>query len=240
MVIKPLSAVKSTIEDQPFTLRQKDSPKATQYKTEMNVAELIENGYLKKIDDGDNVKIGHFNEGAETKRNDVKEGCTDRGDKHIDDKPSIIDTLKNKFQKKEAIEGNDQAHEQKIGFGDKLKSLFSKERANDAEEKNVENEKPYKNDREKFMDSFKVDKNGEYVESREKKNDSNTDANPEDNDQMNESRNESSKTNDFRESLKVEVDPYAHLNVKDAPQREPGGRVRGPESNHHLDDDVER
>ena len=241
MVMKPLGAVKSTIADQPFTMRQPGSPKASQYKTEMSVAELVEKGFLKKLQDGDNMKIGHFNEGTEQKRSDVHEDSGERGEKHLDKKPSLSEVIKNSFLKKEGSENHDQDGEhKKIGFSDKLKSLFAKEKLDGREAQNVENEKPEKSDREKFVDSLKVDKKGEYVESRQDKSDNKNDANDDDNDQMNESRNESSKTNDFRESLKVDVDPRAHLNVKDAPQREPGGRVPGPAKSHYFGEDAER
>ena len=237
MVMKPLGAVKSTIADQPFTMRQSGSPKASQYKTEMSVAELVEKGFLKKLQDGDNMKIGHFNESTEQKRSDVHEDSGERGEKHLDKKPSFSEAIKNSFLKKEGSENHDQDGEyKKLGFSDKVKALFAKENLNDRETKNVENEKPEKSDREKFVDSLKVNEKGEYIESRQDNSDNKNDANDDDNDQMNESRNESSKTNDFRESLKVVVDPRAHLNVKDAPQREPDGRVPGPAKSHDLDE----
>lgn len=233
MVIKPLPTVKSTIADQPFTMRYKDSPRASQYKTEMSVAQLVEKGYLKKMDEGASVKIGHFNEGE--KQKDVHETSKENGEKHVDKKISIGEAFKNRFQKNEG-------EEQKPGVFDKLKSLFHKEdvAARKEAEQSQKSENPEKSTREKFLDSIKVNKNGEYVEKKENKTDNNNDANPEENNQTNETRNDSDKTNDFRENLKVNVDPRAHLNVKETPQREPGGRVPGPANSHYFDDEAER
>ena len=242
IVMKPLGAVKSTIADQPFSMRQPDSPKASQYKTEMSVAELIAKGFLKKLDDGgDKVKIGHCsNEGAEQKRGDIHENSCERAERHLDRKSLIGDLIKNSFLKREGSERQDQGGEQKMGIADKLKALFAKEKDDTREDQNIESEKPEKSDHEKFVDSLKVDNNGEYVENRENKSDKKNDDNPDDNDQMNESRNESGKTNDFRDSLKVKVDPHAHLTIKDTSQREPGGRVPGPSNNRYFDNEAER
>lgn len=226
MVLKPLPAEKSDIADQPFTIRQPDTPIASQYKTEINVAQLVEKGYLKKLKEEDMVKIGHFNEGAEKK--DVHEASKEGGEKHLDKKMSLADIIKNGFAKKESGENHDKGEKHEMGLGDKLKALFDKEKTHESGKENEKPEKTEKSAREKFLDDIKVDKNGEYVNKRENKND-----NPDNNDQTSESTQDRSRTNEFRESLKVKVDPNAYLNVKDTFKRQPGGRVREPGDRFH-------
>lgn len=226
LVVKPLPAIKSEIADQPFTMRKPGSPRAVQYKTELSVARLVDEGYLKKLEDGDNVKLGHFNEGIEKK--DVHETSREGGEKHLDKKTSLADIIKNGFSKKESGENHDKGGEQKMGLGDKLKVLFDKEKTTEVGKESEKPEKGEKSTREKFLESIKIDKNGDYVNKRENKN-----ANSEGDNQANESLHERLKTNEFRESLKVKVDPNAHLNVKDTFKRDPGGFIRGPKTIFH-------
>ena len=115
-----------------------------------------------------------------------------------------------------------------MGLGDKLKVLFDKEKTTEVGKESEKPEKGEKSTREKFLESIKTDKNGDYVNKRENKN-----ANSEGDNQANESLHERLKTNEFRESLKVKVDPNAHLNVKDTFKRDPGGFIRGPKTIFH-------